>query len=100
MAWPPANAGGARRSANAADHGPNDSRPRDARDAIVAEGRRHGRAEDADLDARPLRSRCARDVTERKLPQGGPSDIAGLDARGRVGTSRQWAGPDRSASRA
>ena len=50
-------------------------------------GRRHGRAADADVRARPLRSRRGRQLAAGELPQGGPPDRAD-SAR----SSRRWAG--------
>ena len=46
-----------------------------------------GRAADADLRARPLRSRRRRQLAAGQLPQGGPAD--GAD---RHRSSRRWAG--------
>ena len=47
-----------------------------AADARAAAGRRHGRAADADLGARPLRSRRRRQLAAGELPQGGAADRA------------------------
>ena len=68
---------------------------------VAARRRRHGRAAHADVDARPLRSRCGRAVAAGQLPQGGAADRAARDARRDAGAGqrRRRADPARSGAR-
>ena len=59
---------------------------------------RHGPAADADLGARPLRSRRQRQFAAGQLSQGGPADRADQLAGRDDGTDGEGAGADRSRS--